>query len=215
MINPMINSIISSGKNTKGADAVIVSAGYEKTASSRKGTINGPKEIIKMLDSKLEFFDRKFKCEPNKILKIAQKDLGNISKLSPEKALESIHKGCEEFVNKDQFVLLLGGEHSVSLGLFQALAKKYNPKDVTILQIDAHCDLRDNDGDYSEHPSKYAHSCVLHRGNELGYKLVQVGIRTYDKSEYDYFTNSKNNITVFSDENGKIICIYEKYTVIL
>ncbi|MDE2031167.1 MAG: agmatinase [Patescibacteria group bacterium] len=192
----MTKSILNA-KKVDNADAVIVSAAYEKTASSRKGTINGPKAILNCLDTKLEFFDRKYKCEANKYIKIAQKDLGNISKLSPEKALAKITSESEKLVKNGQFVLLLGGEHSVSLGLFQALAKHNNPKDVTIVQIDAHCDLRDTDGDYSSNPSKYAHSCVLHRGNELGYKLVQVGIRTYSVDEYNYFSNPKNNITVF------------------
>jgi agmatinase len=199
----MAKSILSSGKNTKGADVVLVSAAYEKTASSRKGTIHGPKAIIKMLDNKLEFFDRQYKCEPNQILKIAEKDLGNISKLTPEKALAKITTECEKLVKDGQFVFLLGGEHSVSLGLFQALAKHIDPKDTTILQIDAHCDLRDTDADYSDHPSRLAHSCVLHRGNELGYKLIQVGIRTYSIDEYKYFSNPKNNITVFEWGNGK------------
>lgn len=192
----MVNSILNE-KRTENADVVIVSAAYEKTASSRKGTIHGPKAVIKCLDTKLEFFDRTFKCEPNQSLKIAQKDLGNISKLTPEKALAKITAECEKLVKDGKFVFLLGGEHSVSLGLFQALTKHVDPKDTTIVQIDAHCDLRDNDGDYSTHPSKYAHSCVLHRGNELGYKLVQVGIRTYSIDEYNYFSDPKNNIKVF------------------
>lgn len=201
----MAKSILSAGKITKGADVVIMSAAYEKTASSRLGTIHGPKAIIKMLDNKLEFFDRSYKCEPNQILKIAEKDLGNISKLTPDKALAKITNECEKFVKNGQFVFLLGGEHSVSLGLFQALGKFYDPKDTTILHIDAHCDLRDTDGDYSDHPSKYAHSCVLHRGNELGYKLVQVGIRTYSIDEFNYFSNPKNNITVFEWGNGRMV----------
>lgn len=200
----MINSILNE-KNINKADVVIVSAAYEKTASSRKGTIHGPKAILKCLDTKLEFFDRTFKCEPNQKIKITDKNLGNISKLNPEKALSKITTECEKLVKNSHFVLLLGGEHSVSLGLFQALAKYINPKDTTILQIDAHCDLRDTDGDYSDYPSKYAHSCVLHRGNELGYKLVQVGIRTYSVDEYKYFSNPKNNITVFEWGNGKKI----------
>lgn len=191
-----MNSILNE-KNTDNADVVIVSAAYEKTASSRKGTVHGPKAILKCLDNKLEFFDRTYKCEVNNFIKVAQKDLGRISGLSPEKALQKITDECEKLVTKGKFVFLLGGEHSVSLGLFQALSKHIDPKDTTILQIDAHCDLRDNDGDYSSHPSKYAHSCVLHRGNELGYKLVQVGIRTYSIDEYNYFSDPKNNITVF------------------
>ena len=204
----MTKSIINT-KKPEQADIVLVSAPYEKTASSRKGTVNGPKAIIKCLDQKLEFFDRDFKCEPTETLSIAHKNL-TLASLSPEKALAKITTECEKYVNKNQFVFLLGGEHSVSLGLFKALAKKHNPKDVTVIQIDAHCDLRDTDGDYnSAHPSKFAHSCVLHRGNELGYPLVQVGIRTYDQSEYAYFSNPKNNITVFEWKTGKTPTIDE------
>jgi agmatinase len=200
----MADSIINT-KDAKNADVVIVSAGYEKTASSRKGTVNGPKAVIKCLDTKLEFFDRTFKKEVNSIVNISSQDLGDISSLSPEQALEKITAECIEHIKSGKFVFLLGGEHSVSLGLFQALSTVHDPKDVTILQIDAHCDLRNDDSDYSDTPSKYAHSCVLHRGNELGYKLVQVGIRTYSKEEYEYFSDPKNNITVFEWGNGKTI----------
>ncbi len=205
----MTKSILNE-KNTENADVVIVSAAYEKTASSRKGTIDGPKAILKCLDNKLEFFDRTYKCEVNNFLKVAEKDLGRISKLSPEKALEKITEECEKLVSAGKFVFLLGGEHSVSLGLFQALAKHIDPKDTTIVHIDAHCDLRDTDDDYSDHPSKYAHSCVLHRGNELGYKLVQVGIRTYSVDEYNYFSDPKNNITVFEWGNGNKVPTVEE-----
>jgi len=192
----MIKSIINT-ENTKNADVVILSAPYEKTASSRKGTKNGPKAIVKCLNEKLEFFDRQFKIETIDFIKIAHENLKNISKLSPEKAVEKIKEETERFIKQNKFVFLFGGEHSVSFGAFQALAKKYNPKDVTILQIDAHCDLRDDDSDYSKKPSKFAHSCVMRRASELGYPIVQVGIRTYDRSEYDYFSNPNNNIKVF------------------
>lgn len=193
----MIDTIINSGKITKNADAVILSASYEKTASSRKGTASGPKAILKMLDSKLELFDRKYKNKPSDFIKIAEQDLGNISKLTPQKALDKITTECSKLLDQDKFVFLLGGEHSVSLGLLTALSKKYNPKDVTVLQLDAHCDLRNDDSDYSDDPTNLAHSCVLRRTHELGYNLVQVGIRTYAKMEYDYFTKNKKTIKVF------------------
>ncbi|MEX2029076.1 MAG: agmatinase [Candidatus Paceibacterota bacterium] len=193
----MIDSIFSAKKISE-ADTVIVSAGYEKTTSSRKGTKNGPKAVIEMLDSKLELFDRAYKIQPSDRIKIGQKDLGNISTLSPEKALMKITSECEKIIKQGQFILLLGGEHTVSFGLLRALSKKINPKDVTILHIDAHCDLRNDDGDYNDSkPNKFAHSTVMRRAHELGYKLVQVGIRTYYKDEYKYFTNPKNNIKVF------------------
>jgi agmatinase len=198
----MVDSIISA-KNVDEADVVIMSAPYEKTASSRKGTIDGPKAVIEILDSKLELFDRAYKTEPCRKIKIGQKDLGNISSLSPVKALEKITDECGKILDKNKFIFLLGGEHSVSLGLFQALAKRINPKEVTILQIDAHCDLRDTDTDYNDDPTNLAHSCVLRRAHELGYNLVQVGIRTYFKDEYEYFSNPKNKITTFEWGNGK------------
>jgi agmatinase len=201
----MIKSIINT-KNTKDADVVILSAPYEKTASSRKGTINGPKAIVKCLNEKLEFFDRQFKKETVNFVKIAHEELKNISKFSPEKAVQKIKNTTLDLLNQNKFVFLLGGEHSVSIGTFQALAKKYDPKDVTILQIDAHCDLRNDDSDYSKKPTQYAHSCVMRRASELGFNLVQVGIRTYDKSEYEYFSNPKNNVKTF-EWNKKTVAI--------
>lgn len=199
----MIDTIINQGKKFQNADAVILTASYEKTASSRKGTASGPKAILKMLDSKLELFDRKYKNRPSDFIKISEKDLGNISSLSPKKALEKIVNESTKLLNIDKFIFLLGGEHSVSLGLLTALSFKYNPKDVTVLQIDAHCDLRNDDSDYSDDPTNLAHSCVLRRTHELGYNLVQVGIRTYAQMEYEYFTKNKKTITVFEFGNGK------------
>lgn len=198
----MIDTIINTNRLDE-ADVVIISAPYEKTASSRKGTINGPKEIIKSLDIKLEFWDRKLKYEPNKYIKTGLKDLESISKLSPNKAIAKIEDECGKLLAKDKFIFLLGGEHSVSVGIFRALAKKLNPKDMTILQIDAHCDLRNDNSDYAnDSVSNLAHSCVMRRANELGFAIVQVGIRTYSIDEYNYFNNPKNNITVFEWGSG-------------
>lgn len=201
----MVDTIINAGKNTKKADVVILSAPYEKTASSRKGTATGPKAILKMLTSKLELFDRKHKKQITDFVKIAQQDISNISSLTPQKALVKITNECDKLLTQNKFVFLLGGEHSVSLGLLSALAKKHKPKDVTILQIDAHCDLRNDTSDYSDDPSNLAHSCVLRRAHELGYNLVQVGIRTYGKMEYEYFTKNSKTIKVFEFGNGKKI----------
>ncbi len=183
--------------NLDNADVVLLSAPYEKTASSHKGTVKGPAAVIECLDGQIEFFDRQFKVEVNNFIKIAHQDLSGIENLEPEKTLEKIKEACQKLVQKNKFVFLLGGEHSVSIGHFQALAEKYNPKDVTILQIDAHCDLRKDDSDYSDNPSHLAHSTVMRHASELGFPLVQAGIRTYSRDEYEYFSNPKNNVTVF------------------
>lgn len=198
----MVDSIIQTKKVTE-ADVVILSAGYDKTASSHKGTVNGPKAVIGMLESKLELFDRNLSLQPSDKIKIAKKELKDLNSLSPAKALAKITKECEALLAHNAFVFLLGGEHSVSLGLFQALAKKIDPKEVTILQIDAHCDLRNDDSDYNPKPTNLAHSCVLRRAHELGYNLVQVGIRTYSVHEHAYFTDPKNKITTWQWGAGK------------
>lgn len=192
----MIKTIINT-KNIDEADVVLMSAPYEKTASSHKGTAGGPKKVVEQLDTQIEFFDRKFKTEVNSFVKTAYKDLGDLDQFSPEETLEEIKNNCEQLINANKFIFLLGGEHSVSIGHFQALAKKYKPEDVTILQIDAHCDLREDDSDYSENPSPLAHSTVMRHASTLGYPIVQVGIRTYSKDEYEYFSDIKNNVTVF------------------
>jgi agmatinase len=191
----MIKGIINSEVND--ADVVLMSAAYEKTASSHKGTIHGPSKVIEQLNSQIEFFDRKFKVNVNDFVKTAHLDLGNLEDLSPEENLAKIRENCEKLLAENKFIFMLGGEHAVSIGHFQVLAQKYNPKDVTIMQIDAHCDLRTDDSDYSENPSTLAHSTVMRHASELGFPLVQVGIRTYSQDEYEYFNNPKNNVTVF------------------
>ena len=192
----MIKTIINE-KNIDKADVVLMSAAYEKTASSHKGTVNGPKKVIECLDTQIEFFDRKFKVEVNDFVKTVHLDLGNLQKLSPLQVLVKIKANAESLLKKNKFIFLLGGEHSVSIGVFQELAKKYKSRDVTILQIDAHCDLRKDDSDYSSKPSTLAHSTVMRHASELGFPVVQVGVRTYSKDEYEYFNNPKNNIKVF------------------
>ncbi len=197
----MIKKIINT-KDNKKAEVIIMEAAYEKTASSHKGTSKGPKKVVEMLNTQIEFFSRKFKKEVSDYIKIGHINLGNLDNFSPEKTKNFIKDNCQNF--KDKFIFLIGGEHAVSIGYLESLSKKYKSKDITILQIDAHCDLRNDDSDYSENPSSLAHSTVMRRASEMGYPIVQVGIRTYSKDEYTYFSNPKNNVTVFEWGNGKI-----------
>lgn len=200
----MIKGIINE-ENWENADAVFVSAPYEKTASSHKGTASGPAAVIDQLNHQIEFFDRKFKVNVNDFIKTAHQNLTEVEHLSPEEAKEKIKATASLVVNADKFIFLLGGEHAVSVGVLEAISAKHDPKDVTILQIDAHCDLRNDDSDYSENPSFLAHSTVMRRANEIGYPIVQVGIRTYSEDEHAYFSDKKNNITVFEWGNRQSV----------
>lgn len=198
----MIKGIINT-ENINDADVVFVSAPYEKTASSHKGTAAGPAAVIAQLDTQVEFFDRKFKKSANDFIKSTHIHLNSLENLSPVETAKKIEDTCKSLIGENKLVFILGGEHAVSVGHFRALAAKYNPKDVTILQIDAHCDLRNDDSDYSETPSDLAHSTVMRRASDLGFPIVQVGIRTYSEDEYKYFNNKQNNVTVFEWGNGK------------
>ena len=75
----------------------------------------------------------------------------------------------------------------MSIGALQAHAARGSARDVTVLQIDAHLDMRDDDSDYNDRdPSRYAHSCVMRRARELGFRTCSVGIRAYARDEYRY-----------------------------
>lgn len=191
MKKTQIKSIINEKKWEK-ADVVLVSAPYDKTASSHKGTVNGPKKVIEKLDTQIEFFDREYQKEIIDYVKIAHTDLGNLNKFKPKEVYQKIHKATDKLVKENKFVFMIGGEHSVPLGLYKSLTNKYDPKEITILQIDAHLDLRNDDSDYSKNPTDLAHSTIMRRASELGYNIVNVGARSFSKDEYEYVKENKN-----------------------
>ncbi|MDP1619623.1 MAG: arginase family protein, partial [bacterium] len=92
------------------------------------------------------------------------------------------------------------GDHSISVGAFKGIVKLFNSSEVTILQIDAHPDLRENTLDYKDVSNEFDHACTMRRACEMGFKTVQVGIRTI--SVYDYEFIKKNNLTVFEWGRG-------------
>ena len=192
----MIDRVINT-KNIKEAEVVILSAPYEHSVSFMGGTGKAPKKIIGCLDQYLELFNIDFLCEPAKKIKTAQLEIKNINKLNSKKATEKISAEYSKLLKEEKFTIMLGGEHTVSLGALDAIAKKENPKNITILQIDAHQDLRNDNSDYNNKIDKYAHSCVMRRAHELGFNLVQVGIRVFSKYEHEYWQKNKETITVF------------------
>lgn len=104
-----------------------------------------------------------------------------------------------KLIDDKRLLILLGGDHSVSSGAFHAISKKFDSRNITIFQIDAHCDLRDDDANANpdqSHVSKFAHSCTIRRASEMGFNIVQVGVRSYAKEEYDFFQKN-TNIQVF------------------
>jgi agmatinase len=211
----MIDSIINC-KNKEEADCVILTAGYDRTSSGGKGAANGGAEVVKCLREDIEFLERYSMTEPGYMFKIAHYDLAVTNKLMPDEMVEKVCSGYSEMINKNQFLMLLGGDHSVSAGAFQAISKYQYPREITIFQIDAHCDLRNDDSNSNPNQScisKYAHACVMRRAHEMGFNIVQIGVRSFAKEEYDYFKNKKN-IKVFEWGKGKTPLINKLITSI-
>ena len=153
----MVDRIINT-KNIKNADTVLLSVPYENSLSFMGGTEKAPKKIMHCLDNNLELFDIDLLCEPVKKKKTANKEVPHLKKLAAEKALRKISSEYGKLFNKGKFVIMLGGEHTISFAALKAISRIENPKEVTILQIDAHQDLRDDNGDYSQNRQKFAHS---------------------------------------------------------
>lgn len=190
-----MSKCIINSQNPDESDVLLLGVGYDVTASGRKGASKGPGSIVQSLNTQLEFFDRFTADEPTFLYKIAYEDLKGVNLLSPEKMVEAVSGVYTHHLSKDQFVVLLGGEHSVTIGALTAIARVEQPSDVSIIHIDAHFDLRDSDVDYNDHsPSQFAHSCVMRRASELGFPIITVGVRTGSKEEYLF---AKKNITFF------------------
>lgn len=97
---------------------------------------------------------------------------------SPEAMFEAVLKRTGELLRSGKFLTFFGGEHSVSIGIIEAY-RQHIPN-LTVLQLDAHADLRP---EYLG--SEFNHACALHRASR-NTNLVQVGIRSMDASENEW-----------------------------
>jgi agmatinase len=173
----------------KNSRFVILPIPYEGTSSYRSGTRNGPQAIINA-SKQVEFYDQELKIEPYSrgicTLNELEPDVS-----SPEKMVGKIYKAAKDLINKKRILIGLGGEHTISIGLVKAHKEKY--EDLSVLQLDAHGDLRDSYQD-----SKYSHACVMRRINQIC-DCVGVGIRSISKEETS-FAKSKGIKLFFAKE---------------
>jgi agmatinase len=172
------------------AKVAIVPVPYDGTSTWIKGANKGPLAILKASQT-VENYDIECDCEPYKVGIFTDKPV--TEKRSPEKMAAAVEKRIGEHLSKGKFPIILGGEHSVSIGAIAALAKKY--KKLTVLQLDAHADLRDE-----YHGSKCNHACIMARAQDLC-STVQVGIRSMEAGEKT--RAAKSNIFFAHDIAGK------------
>ena len=103
-------------------------------------------------------------------------------KSNPKKVFEAVYQKTQKLLTSNKFLTFFGGEHSISIGIIKAFYEKYNG--LTVLQLDAHADLRPT---YMNSP--FNHACALHDASKKT-NLVQVGIRSMDASEKKYMKPS-------------------------
>jgi len=165
---------------------VVIPAAYDQTSTWIKGADQGPAAIIEA-SAHMELYDIETDSEVYKKGIFTAQTIGSAE--IPERMVQTVAETVRGYIEKDKFIVLIGGEHSVSIGSVKAHVEKY--KNTTILQLDAHADLR---GEYGG--SEYNHACVMARARELA-RIVQVGIRSMDVSEKPFI--NKDNVFFASD----------------
>ena len=167
------------------SEVYLLPISYEKDVTYGSGAAKGPSEIIKA-SQHLEYYDEELDCEAFE-RGIHVLDELSLSEKTPEDAVEMIKDRVIE--NKDRFLISLGGDHAVSIGVVDA-----SGKDFSVLVLDAHTDLRE-----SWNNSKLNHACVSKRFLEK-HKVGIIGVRSQDISEKELVERDENVSVVYAHE---------------
>jgi agmatinase len=145
---------------------------YEATTTYRGGCRNGPSAIIEA-SLNMELYDEDLKREP------CARGVHTLPPLDvlddAEETIERLDAAATTFLERGKFVTVLGGEHTVSLGLLKAVRRMHEP--LSVLYLDAHADFRQ-----SYRGNRYSHATVAQRISEMCH-IVLAGIRSLSKEE--------------------------------
>lgn len=154
------------------AKVVVIPVPYDRTSTWLKGSDKGPAAIIEA-SSHMELYDIETDSEVYRQGIFTAEAIEGT--MPPEDMVARVTEKVQDYVEKEKFTVVVGGEHTASVGSIRAHIAKTGH--MSVLQLDAHADLRDEyDG------SKYNHACVMARVKELC-PVVQVGIRSMDSCE--------------------------------
>lgn len=157
------------------SDIIIVPVPYDGTSTWMKGSDRGPDAIMEA-SVNLEFYDVETGTEVHK------RGIHTIDPVavnsSPEALVEAVFNTVHKLFSEKKFPVTVGGNHTISIGAVKAAAAEFDS--LTILQLDAHSDLRQ---EYEG--SKYNHACAMARAREYA-PVVQVGIRSMAAEEIPY-----------------------------
>ena len=153
---------------------------YDGTSTWGKGANKGFEAFMNAADN-MELYDIETQSE---VYKRGIHILPELTEYdSPESVFVSTYQRTQELLNKGKFLTFWGGEHSISIGVMKAFYEHYN--DLTVLQLDAHADLRP-----SYNGSPYNHACAVYDASK-NTNLIQVGIRSMDSSECQHMNYDK------------------------
>ena len=162
------------------AKVVLIPVPYDGTSTWQKGADKGPDAFLEASEN-MEVYDIETRSEVyKKGVYLAPAVTENSS---PEKMVEAVYKTTKNYIAQEKFVTLFGGEHSISIGSIRAFNESF--EDLTVVQLDAHADLRP---DYEG--SKCNHACAMHEASKKT-NLIQVGIRSMDISETEHMDENQ------------------------
>lgn len=179
------------------AKVIVLPVPYGKTVTYRKGAENGPSAILSAFDN-LELFDEELNKEIDTI-GIHTVDSLKVKDLKSEEMISAVENKTSDVFKHNKLPVIIGGEHTVTIGAVRAAKKKYS--DLSVLYFDAHCDLRD-----SYEGNKYSHACVARRLTEIA-PIVEVGIRSLSKEENDFAISNDIKIIKMSDVMKAEVCL--------
>lgn len=154
------------------AKVVLIPVPYDGTSTWKKGADKGPEAFLEASEN-MELYDIETDTEVYKQgIYLADPITENNS---PDEMVEAVYQTTKKYLIRNKFVTLFGGEHSVSIGSIRAFNEAFD--NLSVLHIDAHADLR------KEYEGTiYNHACAVYEASQTT-NLVQVGIRSMDKSE--------------------------------
>ncbi len=158
--------------NYKDSKIAILPVPFDKTCSWLKGSSKGPRAVINA-SKNMELYDIETNSE---VYKKGVHTMKAITADTPKKMIAGVYRKTKRLINDGKFAVILGGEHTVSLGAIMAHDEIFD--NISILHLDAHSDRRD-----AYEGERYSHACVMARAGEFTDNIVSVGIRSMDSSE--------------------------------
>jgi agmatinase len=155
------------------ARAVVLPVPLERTTSYVAGTRNGPREIL-LASGQMELWDEETSTPASNLAVFTLPEM-ELPFGTLEGALDEIRRVAGEVLDAGKFLIALGGEHSLTIPLVEAVASRH--PGLSVLQIDAHADLRD-----AYMGSRFSHASVMRRVLERA-RCTQVGIRSLSEEE--------------------------------